>query len=123
MELTVNTIIKRLPVIECVGNLQRPVHRIVSSSSETTAEDLVWVSDKNISQVGAINRGSVICSPKVDRAMLKSSCTYLLVDSPRLYFLNVVKSFLVMKNPPTFRNVQTFIRLLYWGKTLLSERG
>lgn len=101
MATYVSEIISKLPVIQQVGDTNRRVARVVSLKDDTTADEtIVWISDKKLSAIKTIQRGTVVCSTAVDRADLKVSCTYLLVSNPRLYFLNLVKTFFVEPEAP-----------------------
>jgi UDP-3-O-[3-hydroxymyristoyl] glucosamine N-acyltransferase len=124
MELKVKNIIDALPVLDCIGSQQRIVHRIVSSASLTISPDeMMWVSDKNLAQVKSINAGSVICSKGVDRSDLNDACTYLIVESPRLYFLNVVKRFFADEDVPSISLRSDIHSTVVLGKDLTIGSG
>lgn len=85
-----------------IGNNQLTIKRIVSLSDiDKQAFDIFWISDGNIKELKNVNQGIVICSDKVDRSLVKSTCTYLLVESPRLYFLKLVSTFFAEKEAPS----------------------
>ncbi len=98
MTLSLQEIIKALPVVKVVGNAERVVKNVVNLSSGDFADDhILWVSDKKSEAVRRITAGVVICSTNIKEEEFQHRCTYLIVDNPRLYFLNLVKSFFMEK--------------------------
>jgi UDP-3-O-[3-hydroxymyristoyl] glucosamine N-acyltransferase len=101
MVINVTDIIAKIPVIEVVGNTARNIRSVVSATGNSfTDQDLVWVSDKNLSLIGNISRGCVICSTLAPKETFHDTCTYLIVSQPRQYFAQVVKAFFFQKDPP-----------------------
>ncbi len=96
MGVKLESIVERLPVIEVIGNINKVIHNVVSvSNTEFGDHDILWISDKNISLIEKVENGIVICSENARKYNLNKACTYLLIDNPRLYFLNLVKEFFV----------------------------
>jgi UDP-3-O-[3-hydroxymyristoyl] glucosamine N-acyltransferase len=95
MVTTVAAILDKIPALECIGNRDRVIERIVGAQAEEIlGSDLVWISEKNTSMVYRLRNGSIICSNKIDRSTLNATaCTYIIVENPRLYFLQVAKFF------------------------------
>ena len=94
MNLSVEKIIRRLPVSRIIGDEKSVVNRVVNATSEKfSPDDLLWVSDKNLSLLKKIDSGVVILSEKAAHEELRPGCTYLVVSNPRLYFMNVLKTF------------------------------
>jgi UDP-3-O-[3-hydroxymyristoyl] glucosamine N-acyltransferase len=101
MPIKLKDIIDALPPLEVVGDLNKEIDNVVSATAqEITTRDILWVSDKNIDLLAGIPQGVVICSAAVKREHFKITCTYILVPNPRLYFLNVVRSFFWEQEPP-----------------------
>ncbi|HEY8935959.1 MAG TPA: UDP-3-O-(3-hydroxymyristoyl)glucosamine N-acyltransferase [Ohtaekwangia sp.] len=101
MEVLLTKIIQEFPVIETVGNTTRIIRNVVRASNEIFYnEDITWISDKNSDMIQSIQNGCVICSYLVSRDNFQSGCTYLIVNNPRLYFLNVVKHFFMEEETP-----------------------
>ncbi len=96
MEIELKTILNKLPAIEVIGSVDRIIKNIVGASSLSIGEnDILWISDKNIDLIEKIKMGIVVCSENSRKHKLNEGCTYLLVNNPRLYFLNLVKDFFV----------------------------
>ncbi|HEY9046457.1 MAG TPA: UDP-3-O-(3-hydroxymyristoyl)glucosamine N-acyltransferase [Ohtaekwangia sp.] len=101
METSLKEIIREFPVIEVIGNTTRTIRNIVrATDNDFHDDDIVWISDKNIDLVKSVGRGCIICSQLVSRNSLFDECTYLIVNNPRLYFLNIVKHFFVESEAP-----------------------
>jgi UDP-3-O-[3-hydroxymyristoyl] glucosamine N-acyltransferase len=96
MEIKLEVILNTLPVVETIGNTGRVIKNVVGASNLINGDnDILWVSDKNINLIEKIEKGVVICSENARKYNLKEGCTYLLVNNPRFYFLNLVKTFFV----------------------------
>lgn len=96
MEVALSRILDTLPVAEYVGNTSKQVRRVIQLSFAGRDEgDISWVSDKNVAALNQVDKGIIICSTRVDRSLFKNTCTYLLVENPRLYFLKLVGTFFV----------------------------
>lgn len=101
MEISLSEIIQKFPVIEVIGDTMRTVRTVVRATDKTFCDDdIVWISDKNIELITSIQKGCIICSRLVSRDNLLNGCTYLIVNNPRLYFLNIVKHFFVEPETP-----------------------
>jgi UDP-3-O-[3-hydroxymyristoyl] glucosamine N-acyltransferase len=101
MKISVSEIIQRFPIIEIIGNTTRTVRNIVRATDKTFCDDdIVWISDKNAGLIASVMKGCIICSQLVSRDNFHDGCTYLIVNNPRLYFLNVVKHFFVEPEIP-----------------------
>lgn len=101
MKILVSEIIKKFPVIEIIGDTTRAVRNVVRATDKAFRDDdIVWISDKNAELITSIQRGCVICSQLVSRNNTQDGCTYLIVNNPRLYFLNIVKHFFVVPETP-----------------------
>jgi UDP-3-O-[3-hydroxymyristoyl] glucosamine N-acyltransferase len=101
MDLRVSEIIDKLPVVEAIGDLSKNVRHVVSATAGIGVDDsIVWVSDKNESIIGSIQKGTVICSSAVRRESFHEGCTYLIVTHPRQYFASMVKTFFFEKEVP-----------------------
>jgi UDP-3-O-[3-hydroxymyristoyl] glucosamine N-acyltransferase len=123
MELSVSTVITKIPALDCVGDSNRKIERIVAATAQVTNTDLVWISDKNLDLVEQLSTGTIICSKNVDRAKLKSSCTYIVTDVPRLYFLQVVKFFFTEEVKPFISNRSHIHPSAIIGKDVTIEAG
>ncbi|MEO7988839.1 MAG: UDP-3-O-(3-hydroxymyristoyl)glucosamine N-acyltransferase [Chryseolinea sp.] len=96
MEIRLAVILNKLPVVETIGNTDRAIENVVGASNLIFRDnDILWVSDKNINLIEKIEKGVVICSENARKCNLKEGCTYLLVNNPRFYFLNLIKTFFV----------------------------
>jgi UDP-3-O-[3-hydroxymyristoyl] glucosamine N-acyltransferase len=123
MELTVTKILERIPALDCVGDTNRRVDRIVAATTKVTETDLVWISDKNLDLIEQLLTGAIICSASVDRKKLKATCTYIIVDAPRLYFLQVVKFFFTEEVKPFISNHSHIHPSAVIGKDVTIEAG
>lgn len=95
MEIKLAQILKSLPVSEVVGYTDKVITNVVPAKKNNIDKgDILWVSDKNEDLLAQISAGTIICSANV-RKPYKETCTYLVVENPRLYFLNLVKRFFV----------------------------
>lgn len=100
MAIRLADILESLPVSEVVGETDKLIANVVSAKkNEIEKQDILWVSDKNREIISRINEGTIICSGRATKDF-KESCTYLVVENPRLYFLNLVKLFFVEKETP-----------------------
>ena len=109
MEILVSEIIQKFPVMEIIGSTARAVRNIVRATDKAFCDDdIVWISDKNIGLITSIPKGCIICSQLVSRNDIRDGCTYLIVNNPRLYFLNIVKHFFVEPETPEI-SVHSFI--------------
>lgn len=98
MEIKLTTVIRELPVSQVVGRQDRIIKNIISATAGSISEnDILWVSEKNAHILEKIERGTIICSDKTDRARFNDNCTYLLVNNPRHYFLSFIKNFVYEK--------------------------
>lgn len=124
MEIKLQHIVNDLPVVESQGNINKVIKNIVSATNgKFDQHDILWVSDKNIDLLKTIDNGTIICSVKADRNFFNSSCTYLLVNNPRLYFLNVVKKYFVDDELPVV-SAQAFIDpTVHIGKNVTIRPG
>lgn len=102
MATSVESILEKIPALECLGSRTRTIERIVSAQSGDVREnDLVWISDKNQNILNQLRNGCIIVSRNVERSLLDSNkCTYIVVENPRLYFLQVAKLFFTEVTPP-----------------------
>lgn len=102
MEFKLSDVLSKLPVKEVIGGKDVMVRRVVSlNSGEVKTGDVVWVSDKNIENVYSLKNLIVVIGGMLDRSRLEESNTYLIVDNPRFYFLNLVKEFFVERREPS----------------------
>lgn len=110
MELKIDNILKKLPVIKVIGKREREVCNVVNAGREKFSEnDVCWVSDKNIDLLKQISEGAVIISNDVAEHLLNQTCTYLVVENPRRYFLNLVKEFFLENPEPPEVSSRSFI--------------
>jgi UDP-3-O-[3-hydroxymyristoyl] glucosamine N-acyltransferase len=124
MSLPLSSILSKLPVNEVVGSNNRPVKSIVAASNTVFSDDdILWVSDKNADVLKSITNGTVICSSAVDRTQFNSSCSYLIVDNPRLYFLNLVKNFFYEKEAAYVSTKSTIDATVKIGKNVTIHAG
>jgi UDP-3-O-[3-hydroxymyristoyl] glucosamine N-acyltransferase len=124
MEIPLETILEKLPVLATRGNLKKVCSRIVSATSaELSDADLTWVSDKNQSLLSALRRGTVICSAKADQSSFNQTCTYLIVDNPRQYFLKVIKNYFVDDEPPSISQHAVIHPSVQLGKNVTVKAG
>lgn len=100
MALYVHEIVSKLPVVKLAGDTNRKVNSVISLKDAAVHDDaILWISDKNLGAVRTIQKGTIICSECLDSRDIKDTCTYLIVANPRLYFLNLVKTFFVEMEP------------------------
>lgn len=110
MEIELRDIVRELPVLSVFGNADRKVKEIVNANSKSFDDhDILWVSDKNSEAVKTVTRGVVIVSKNIDRDLFRHDCTYLIVDNPRLYFLNLIKRFFLGENEAPVISDQSII--------------
>ena len=102
MEILLKTLVDKFPVLEIVGSSERTVTQVVSVDKKpSNSGDLTWVSDKNLEKVSGLSGIVVIVSPKVAKDMMPSDSTFLIVDNPRLYFLQVLAEYFNEKREPS----------------------
>lgn len=102
MEISLQTVLEKLPVIEVQGTQKRTIRRITNFKESDFGDDtILWVSDSNLASLPAVTAGTVICSLKGKEMQRMAACTYLIVENPRLYFLNLVKNFFVEQEEPS----------------------
>jgi hypothetical protein len=57
MEIKLESIVDRLPVIETIGNIDRVLHAVISASNSIPGDhDILWISDKNIDLLEKIKK-------------------------------------------------------------------
>jgi UDP-3-O-[3-hydroxymyristoyl] glucosamine N-acyltransferase len=101
MEIKLDVILQRLPVLKVVGRKERLIRTVVNAGATSFDErDVMWVSDKNSDLLKKISDGIVIVSANTDESYFNHRCTYLIVGNPRLFFLNMVKAFFVEATDP-----------------------
>jgi UDP-3-O-[3-hydroxymyristoyl] glucosamine N-acyltransferase len=101
MEISLSEVLVKLPVAEVVGNKLASIKRVVQlSSPDKQRTDIFWVSDKNVDQLSSVGQGIIICSKQTDPSLFNNNCTYLLVETPRLYFLKLVNTFFMEREDP-----------------------
>jgi len=101
MNISLHAVLDKLPVIEVQGNSKRTIRRITNLKEADFGNDaILWVSDSNLESLSRVTAGTVICSSKAKDMERSAACTYLIVESPRLYFLNIVKNFFVEQEEP-----------------------
>lgn len=102
MEFKLSDVLSKLPVKEVIGGKNVMVRRVVAlNSGEVSEGDVVWISDKNIENVYSLKNLIIVIGEVFDRTRIEKSNTYLIVDNPRFYFLNLVKEFFVERNEPS----------------------
>lgn len=99
-DFTIGDILDKIPPLEFIGKRNVKIEQIVAANKVSQPTDLAWISDKNLHLVEEISAGCIICSTKVDRSKFKPSCHYIIVEVPRLYFLQVVKFFFTEEVEP-----------------------
>jgi len=124
MEILLTDIVGKLPVTEVIGNKQRTIKRVVQlTTPDKQHTDMCWVSDKNTEQLRLVTQGVIICSVKTDRSLFNSACTYLLTESPRLYFLKLVNQFFVEKESPGIHKTATIHNTVKTGDNCFIAAG
>jgi UDP-3-O-[3-hydroxymyristoyl] glucosamine N-acyltransferase len=100
MAIHLKDITSKLPVIEIIGSFEKIIDQVVGLNKKAFSDrDILWISDSNIDAIKTVDQGTIICSIK-GRGHFHDKCTYLVVNNPRLYFLNVVKNFFLEKEEP-----------------------
>jgi UDP-3-O-[3-hydroxymyristoyl] glucosamine N-acyltransferase len=123
MGIKLNYILNKLPVIEVVGNSNKEITGIVSATKNQSGEgDIMWVSEKNAELIKKIHQGIIICQPG-SKQYFNTSCTYLLVHNPRLYFLNVIKSFFLENETATISQLSQIDSTVKVGKNVSIGSG
>jgi len=124
MELSLKDLLAKIPVREVVGSSDKVINRVVGiGSEESKIGDLTWSSDANIDTIYGIENAIIICSDKLARGNVNNSCSYLIVDNPRLYFLKVLKEFFVTHKPPVVSPGSTIDPAVKLGKDVRIESG
>lgn len=101
MQLTLSTLLSALPVNQVIGSKDRIINRVVRATDQDIAStDLLWVSDKNIDLLQGISTGTIICSQAITASVIQKSCTYLVVENPRFYFMHAVREFFTEQPEP-----------------------
>lgn len=94
MHITVKNIIEAFPPLKIEGNVNSAVNSMIQLNADNTQRDVVcWCNSKNIHQLNTIKVGTVIVPIEAQAINLNSNCTYIFVENPRLYFMNVLKEF------------------------------
>lgn len=123
MEIQLADILKSLPVSEVIGNIDKLITNVVPAKKNNIGEgDILWVSDKNEDMLARISMGTIICSAKA-RKLFKETCTYLVVENPRLYFLNLVKRFFVENEVPKISPLSIIDPTVKLGKNVAVGPG
>ena len=91
--ILLNNILKNLKVIKVIGDSNIEIHDVIQLDENNKQRGTIsWCSDKNINILDKINYGVIICSDKRVHEV-KDSCTYIMVENPRLEFAKVLKMF------------------------------
>lgn len=123
MEIQLTEILKSLPVPEVVGETDKVITSVVPAKKDSVGKgDILWVSDKNKDIIERISEGTIICTANA-RETFKESCTYLVVENPRLYFLNVVKTFFLEKETPKISPLSIIDPTVKLGKNIAIGSG
>jgi UDP-3-O-[3-hydroxymyristoyl] glucosamine N-acyltransferase len=124
MAIRLKTLVETLPVISVVGDVDKEVSEIVTAMSDkVTDSDITWISDKNHHLLHTIKRGVIICSDRLNREEFVDTCTYLIVQNPRQYFLRVIKQFFVQEELPAISSRATIDPSVQLGKNLTIRAG
>lgn len=124
MEIKLKVLIDKLPVLQVIGDSNKSISNVVGASNEVFNEsDILWISDKNIDLIKKIKTGCIICSDKIDRSDFNASCTYLLVSSPRRYFLELIKNFFLEERVPFISQHSVIDATVKIGKRVTIHAG
>ena len=94
-------ILDRLPVVELIGKRDTEIRRVVSlESKQFYSGDICWVSDKNLERIEHLSGVALIVSSAAKQFKLKDDNVYLIVERPRLYFLELVREFFEPRKTP-----------------------
>lgn len=75
------------------GNEEAVVKTIIQLSIDNkNPHALMWCSPKNVSQLGLIQTGTIICSDHPE-SLRQPACNYIIVEHPRQAFQQVIKQF------------------------------
>lgn len=123
MAIPLHEIVAKIPVKDLVGNPNKLIQQVVSLTQKVFSEqDILWVSDSNTASIKSVSKATIICTEKA-RAEFNPTCTYLVVDNPRLYFLNVVKNFFLEKEPSFISQLATIDPSSKIGKDVTIKPG
>jgi len=123
MGIKLNDILNRLPAVEVIGNTNKVITAVVSPTKKDIEEgEIMWISEKNIDLLKEINFGTIICSATA-RNNFKQTCTYLVVNNPRLYFLQILENFFVEKELPVISNQSLIDPTVKLGKNVSIGSG
>lgn len=124
MEIALKNIVDKLPVTEIIGPQERLIRTIVNLKDKHFNESsILWVSDSNIESIHQVQEGTVICSQKAKSGELSKTCTYLIVEKPRLYFLNLIKNFYLEVEVPAISAHSIIDTSVKIGKNAMIRAG
>lgn len=96
-------IIAGLNPLQVIGNTEIDITEVKAFDlNNTQATVISWVNDKNLQKIYQAKHGVIICSNAAEKERLPKSCTFLIVESPRRAFGELLQKFFVKKRPASF---------------------
>lgn len=98
--LKVKDLLQKIPHTRFVGNDQATVRQLMPLDQANNQPDvLVWVSEKNISQLANLTSGIIICPDSF--SSFHPACQYILSANPRQTFQKTLEEFFLKKREPS----------------------
>ena len=120
MSIPIYHILEQINHIEYIGNPNQVIKQIIQLDVNNTNSDvLFWCHDKNLEKLYQIQYGTVICSPNIDKLQLNSNCNYIIVESPRSVFQQVLKHFFINEIEKTIAKSAKIHPSVILGKDVL----
>lgn len=99
----VKDLLDKIPHTRFSGNEQAEVNQLIPLDlSNTRADVLMWVNEKNLSSLDGITHGSIICPDNSEPR--HANCNYILSTNPRQTFQKVLELFFNRKRVPVISN-------------------
>jgi UDP-3-O-[3-hydroxymyristoyl] glucosamine N-acyltransferase len=96
-------ILKDIKAVDFVGNPDVEIVGLKSLAEYDYAVDannLFWVSDKNLELAAQLRNGSVICSRKIEEVSKIATVNYIVVDRPRQVFSEILVKYFYQRDKP-----------------------
>lgn len=92
---TLKELLGKIEYIEFIGNSNVTIKNVVALSigQVVSDNDILWTNDANSSLINNLNKGTIICSDRIDKKLFKETCNYIIVKNPRLTFSSIIKQF------------------------------
>lgn len=95
----IKDILEKLGFLELIGDEHHTITKILPlNQPQQDPHALIWCSDKNLNYLKSVETGVIICSRNTYQQHLNPNCHYLITDSPRQAFQQVVSTFFMPVN-------------------------